>query len=112
MSGCHRVIRPSFKLTLWPAESDVVAQLALSDDEHWAYHELADSDQEPIHRIFGHPAIVQDDPRTAGDVLLLQVDLIDDALTESGEGRMYWFIAEDDLAEGRFDRARGEFQQT
>ncbi len=45
-------------------------------------------------------------------MLLLQVDLIDDALSEYGEGRMYWFIARDDLAEGRFDRARGEFQQT
>jgi alpha-tubulin suppressor-like RCC1 family protein len=100
------------ELTLGPVESDVVAQLALSDDEHWAYHELADSHQEPIHRIFGHPAIVQDDPRTAGDVLLLQVDLDDDALTKHSEGRMYWFIAQDDLAAGRFDRARGKFQQT
>ncbi len=100
------------ELTLWPVESDVVAQLGLSDDEHWAYDELADSHEEPIHRVFGHPAIVQDDPRTAGDMLLLQVDLSDDALDEYGEGRMYWFIARDDLAEGRFDRARGEFQQT
>lgn len=45
-------------------------------------------------------------------MLLLQVDLIDDALNEYGEGRMYWFIARDDLAAGRFDRVRGEFQQT
>ncbi|MEJ7786961.1 MAG: hypothetical protein WKF96_19340 [Solirubrobacteraceae bacterium] len=40
------------------------------------------------------------------------LDLIDDALNEYGEGRMYWCIARDDLAQGRFDRARGEFQQT
>lgn len=100
------------ELTLCPVESDLVAQLGLSDVEHWAYYELADSHQEPIHRVFGHPAIIQDDPRTAGDVLLLQVDLIDDALNEHGEGRMYWFIARDDLAQGRFDCARGEFQQT
>ena len=100
------------ELTLWPVESDVVAQLGLSDDEHWAYYELADSHEEPLHRVFGHPALLQDDPRTAGDVLLLQVDLVDDALNEHGEGRLYWFIARDDLAECRFDRARGEFQQT
>ena len=105
-------VRTEIELTVSPVESGAVALLGLSDDEHWAYDEIADSHEEPIHRIFGHPAIVQDDPRTAGDILLLQVDLGDDALAEFGEGRMYWFIDADDLGHGRFDRARGEFQQT
>lgn len=44
--------------------------------------------------------------------LLLQLDFRQQPVFELGEGRLYFFIAPDDLAAGRLDRARLVPQQT
>ncbi len=63
--------------------------------------------------MLGHPDVVQEDPRAdRGEVLLLQVDFAEETVFELGEGRMFWFVAASDLAEGKLDRTRVVFQQT
>lgn len=64
------------------------------------------SDDEPTHRMLGHSDVVQDDPRRdPQEQLLLRLDLSQQPVFDIGEGRLYFFIATDDLAAGRLDRA-------
>lgn len=106
-------LQPESELTLCPAESELVHRLGMSEEEHWAYVDLVDSDGEPRHRMLGHPDVVQADPRSAPhEQLLLQLDLGQQPVFEVGERRLYWLIAPDDLARGKLDRARVIYQQT
>lgn len=106
-------LEPEPELTPCPVESEPVRRLGLSSQDWRAYDDVIEREQEPRHRMLGHPDVVQDDPR-AGDheLLLLQLDFAEQTVFELGEGRMYWFIAASDLAQGRLDRARVVFQQT
>lgn len=101
-------------LTLGPAESPSVENLGLSDDEQFAYRDMMEAEHEtPIHRMLGHPDIVQNDPRDADPdlCLLLQVDSDDDAEMEWGDaGRLYYWIRSDDLNTRRFERCWLELQ--
>lgn len=103
---------PEPELTPYPAESETVRRLGLSGQEHLVYRNLVERDEEPVHRMLGHPDVVQNDPRAGQqELLLLQVDLAEQTVF-NGEGRMYWFITASDLAQGKLDRTRAVFQQT
>jgi hypothetical protein len=63
--------------------------------------------------MLGHPDTVQDEPRgNPNELLLLQVDLTDEVVFGLGEGRIYWLIDRNDLAEGKLEHVRVVFQQT
>ena len=100
--------------TLPPCDSPFTEDLRLAEDEdaYLAYQAVGADVVGPVHRLFGHPDAIQGDPRTSGDeVLLLQVDSDDTLGTLWGDaGRIYFLIGPDDLATGRFDRARAEMQ--
>jgi hypothetical protein len=56
--------------------SEKVRRLGLSRQEHLVYRNLVERDEEPVHRMLGHPDVVQNDPRAGQqELLLLQVDL-------------------------------------
>jgi hypothetical protein len=106
-------LEPEPELTLCPVESEPVRRLGLSAQEHVAYSDVIERDAESRHRMLGHPDVVQGDPRThQHELLLLQLDLAEDTVLEHGEGRIYWFVAASDVAQGKRDRARSLFQQT
>lgn len=95
----------------WPTEhSAALEAVGLSWSQIQAYAEAVDTEGDrPIHRMLGHPTLLQPlDPRDAGPdlCLLLQIDS-DDAIGWSwGDfGCLYVWIARADLAAGHFDRA-------
>lgn len=103
---------PEPELTPCPTESESVRRLGLSAQEFLTYRHLLEEDREPQHRMLGHPDVIQNDPRTGrNELLLVQLDLGERAVYD-GEGRMYWFVAASDVAQGKLDRARGVFQQS
>ncbi len=80
------------ELSALPWESLQLDRLGLSHEQRAAYREALESDEEPIHRMLGHPDAVQDDPRAGQDdaCLLLQVDSDDGVEMMWGDvGRLY-----------------------
>ena len=75
---------------------------------------MIDSDQ-PLHRVLGHPALIQaPDPRDDGPdlTLLLQIDSDDANGMYWGDcGRLYVWVKADDLAARRFEHATLLFDQ-
>lgn len=102
----------------WPTwESAALDALGLSWPQIQAYGDAADFfEDRPIHRMLGHPTLLQGhDPHDADPnlCLLLQIDT-DDALGWSiGDvGCLYIWIAHGDLAAGRFERAMLQVQSS
>ena len=61
----------------------------------------------PSHRLLGEPEPIQDDPRTDGRELLLQLDSGGPLGFDFGDcGRIYFLMRPEDVAAGRWDRAR------
>lgn len=130
------LLHPSIESTYPPWEFSEVNGLKLTRDEQFAYAELLEEDEGPIHRLLGHPDPVQgdmqlecqlvshglycgdskgyDDPRAAaleaGAVnwrLLLQVDSDDDARMEWGDGgRIYYWVHLESLANRDWQQVR------
>jgi len=133
-------LRPRLELTCAPEESGDVALLGLTDDESFAYsdivEQLIDPDDEPVHRLFGHPDPIQgdmqlecqlvahglycgdpsgyQDPR-ARDLepgaldwrLLLQVDTNEEIGMMWGDvGRIYYWMRNSDRVALRWQEAR------
>jgi uncharacterized protein YwqG len=77
--------------------------------------ELDQGDAAPRHRMFGWPDLVQNpvelEPGAADRLLLLQLDTDDDIGWMWGDaGTLYYWIREQDLRTGRFDRTWMIFQ--
>lgn len=108
-------LRPAHELSLPPPTARAVQRLGLSDAEAAAYTEVVSHGDQPLHRVLGHPALIQtSDPRDDDPelTLLLQVDSEDANGMYWGDcGRLYVWIAVDDLAARRFDRATMLFDQ-
>lgn len=105
---------PEPELTPCPADVEPVGRLGLSAQQRLVYRNaIEELGGEPRHRMLGHPDVIQNDPRASDDeLLLLQLDLGDPTVFKHGEGRVYWFVAASDLAQGKLDRTRVVFQQT
>ena len=106
---------PEREMSWLPAESNVLYLNGLQWPQISEYEEaLDDWDERPIHRMLGHPTLLQPpDPRDADFELrlLLQVDYDDAAGWMWGDvGCLHIWIRRDDLAAGRFDRAVLEAQ--
>ncbi len=102
------------ELSLAPCESSRVERLGVSREEVVAYCEALE-DERPIHRMLGHPAIVQSDPRDEDPdrCLLLQVDSDDAAGMMWGDvGRLYFWMRPDDLEARRFEACWLDFQSS
>lgn len=108
-------LRPARELSLPPPTASAVQRLGLSDTEAAAYTEIVTHADQPLHRVLGHPALIQtSDPRDddAELTLLLQVDTEDTNDMYWGDcGRLYVWIAADDLAAQRFEHATMLFDQ-
>lgn len=94
----------------WPTwDSAALDALGLSWPQLQAYGDAADFfEDRPIHRMLGHPTLLQLEPRDADpeQCLLLQIDTDDTIGWSWGDvGCLYIWIARGDLAAGRFDRA-------
>jgi alpha-tubulin suppressor-like RCC1 family protein len=103
-------LRPARELSLPPPTASAVQRLGLSDTEFAAYTGIVTWADQPLHRVLGHPALFQtSDPRDddAELTLLLQVDTEDTNDMDWGFdcGRLYVWIAADDLAARRFEHA-------
>ena len=122
------------ELTFVPWESFTAESLAMTCEEIRVYARVLPSDDPVIHRLLGHPDPVQGDmqlecqlvangvycgdasgyrdpraarlrPGAADWRLLLQVDSQDDAGMMWGDvGRLYYWIRQEDLTAGRWDR--------
>ncbi|MDP1848993.1 MAG: DUF1963 domain-containing protein [Solirubrobacteraceae bacterium] len=106
---------PKREMSWLPAQSNVLYLIGLQWPQISEYEEaLDDWDERPIHRMLGHPTLLQPpDPRDADFELrlLLQVDYDDAAGWMWGDvGCLHVWIRRDDLAAGRFDRAVLEAQ--
>lgn len=108
-------LRPACGLSLPPPTARAVQRLGLSDAEAAAYREIVSHGDQPLHRVLGHPALIQtSDPRDddAELTLLMQVDSEDANAMYWGDcGRLYVWIAASNLAAARFDHARMLFDQ-
>ena len=108
-------LRPARELSLPPPTAFAVQRLELSDTETAAYTEIVSHADQPLHRVLGHPALIQScDPRDddAELTLLLQVDTEDTNDMDWGDcGRLYVWIAADDLAAQHFEHATMHFDQ-
>lgn len=96
--------------TSWPTwDSAALVALGLSWPQIQAYGDAADFfEDRPIHRMLGHPTLLQLEPRDADPelCLLLQIDTDDAIAWMWGDvGCLYIWIARGDLAASRFDRA-------
>lgn len=132
-----RALRPRVELTRAPWESFDVRALGLSLAQALAYADAlpADDHQGTVHRLRGHPDMIQGDMQVecqlasnglyCGDAtgsadpradtlradagswrLLLQIDSDDDARIMWGDvGRIYYWLRRDDLAARRFEGA-------
>lgn len=95
----------------WPPPySAVLGELGLPSSQIAAYERAIDAEGDrPIHRMLGHPALIQPpDPRDADPelCLLMQIDSDDAAGWQWGDvGCIYVWIRRADLAAHRFDRA-------
>ena len=71
-------LEPQPELTGIPYQSQTLERLGLSWEQRLAYCELlGQEDETPVHRLLGHPELVQSDPRDQWDRklrLLLQID--------------------------------------
>lgn len=108
-------LQPAADLTGAPYQSQALEQLGMSWEQRSHYGELLGQEfGPPVHRMLGHPEIVQNDPRDETDRklhLLLQVDSEDRTGMMWGDlGRLYWWIAPEDLEARRFDRCLLDFQ--
>ena len=101
-------LRPEPELTLPPEPPPF-----LTGPEVEAYQwELQELEADPIHRMLGHPDIVQGDPRDDdAPCLLIQIDSDGAARMEWGDvGRLYFLTAPEVLERGTFDKVRCHFQ--
>jgi hypothetical protein len=84
---------------------------SLTHDERGAYrYGVLPQPEEVVHRMLGHPGLVQDAAAPPERVLLLQIDLYDPGSFPDGAGRLHFLIAEDDLAQGRFERVESNYE--
>lgn len=108
-------LRPARELSLPPPTARAVHQLGLSGAEAAAYSEIVTHGDQPLHRVLGHPALIQTaDPRDdyAELTLLMQIDSEDANDMCWGDcGRLYVWIAAGDLAAQRFEHATMLFDQ-
>ena len=108
-------LRPARELSLPPPTARAVQRLGLSDAEAATYSEIVTHGDQPLHRVLGHPALIQtSDPRDddADLTLLMQVDSEDANGMHWGDcGRLYVWIAARDLAAQRFGHATMHFDQ-
>jgi Domain of unknown function (DUF1963)/Regulator of chromosome condensation (RCC1) repeat len=107
-------LRPEAELSCAPWESSSVERLGLSAQERFAYRDaLEDDDDLPLHRMLGHPDVIQNDPRDERPslCLLLQIDSNYGAGMQWGDGgRLYFWIEFDDLEARLFERTQVEIQ--
>ncbi|MEQ1700092.1 MAG: YwqG family protein [Ilumatobacteraceae bacterium] len=131
----QRWLVPKPEISFCPWESFDLETLGLARDEVYAYADVLSTDPSPTHRLLGHPSPVQgdmqlecqlvssglycgnssgyEDPRAASSRagasdwrLLLQIDTDDDANMMWGDcGMLYWWMRDDDIRNGRWDRA-------
>lgn len=108
-------LRPGHELSLPPPTARAVQRLGLSDAEAAAYAEIVAHGDQPMHRVLGHPALIQtSDPRDddAELMLLMQIDSEDANGMHWGDcGRLYVWITARDLAARRFEHATMIFDQ-
>jgi Domain of unknown function (DUF1963) len=70
-----------------------------------AFLELSRSMPSPDHLLLGHPPFIQDDPRDAGELSLLQLNWDEDlGFTYGDGGQVTFYGAADDIRAGRWDR--------
>lgn len=109
------VLRPARELSLPPPTARAVQRLGLSHAEVAAYTEIVTHGDQPLHRVLGHPALIQtSDPRghDAELILLIQVDSDDAHGMYWGDcGRLSVWITARDLAARRFEHATMRFDQ-
>ena len=110
-----RALRPARELSLPPPTARTVQRLGLTDAEAAAYAELVIHGDQPLHRVLGHPALIQaSDPRDddAELTLLMQIDSEDANGMYWGDcGRLYVWVTPGDLAARRFEHATMLFDQ-
>lgn len=108
-------LRPARELSLPPPTASAVQRRGLSDAEVAAYSEIVSHGDKPLHRVLGHPALIQTpDPRDddAELTLLMQIDSEDTNGMYWGDcGCLYVWITAPDLAARRFDHATMLFDQ-
>ena len=108
-------LRSARELSLPPPTARAVQRLGLSDAEVADYTEVVSHGDRPLHRVLGHPALIQtSDPRDddAELILLMQVDSDDATGMHWGDcGRLYVWITAGDLAARRFEHATMRFDQ-
>lgn len=108
-------LRPARALSLPPLTARTVQRLGLTDAEAAAYAELVTHGDQPLHRVLGHPALIQaSDPRDDDTelTLLMQIDSEDANGMYWGDcGRLYVWVTPSDLAARRFEHATMLFDQ-
>lgn len=105
-------LRPERELT-YPSAEAAAPVLGLSMQERLAYQDAVGRDETPLHRMLGHPDVIQRDACDADPALclLLQVDSDAGAELEWGDaGRLYFCIRRHHLEERRFDACHLDFQ--
>ncbi len=96
---------PEAEFSLFPFAPE---SFTLDEIEAYLYEALPQ--HEKLHRMLGHPDLIQNTPEPGVDALLLQVDLYDEAAFPGSAGRLYFLISDDDLRQRRFDQVWCDYE--